>query len=282
YGPASHALSMTVPRDPDALRADAPHDPGLRLRLVPVEDWKPVADLYDAVTRTRPGMIARNDGWHLRAARDEPSLREGRSALRCVVAEDDKGVRGYARYATKPDWAPTGPHGKVHVREVIAGDAAARAALYRYLFDLDLMGTTELENVPVDDPLLHWLTNIRTASPTLGDALYVRLVDLPAALAQRTYSTTVDVVLDVTDDLCPWNAGRWRLRGNADGAQCSRTDDDPDVAVPVTVLGAAYLGGTSLAGLAAAGQVQVRRDGALEPVSAAFSGSPAPWCPFVF
>ncbi|MGZ4626640.1 MAG: GNAT family N-acetyltransferase, partial [Kineosporiaceae bacterium] len=123
YGMASRALSLTVPRDPGALRADAPEDPTLRLRLVPAEDWKLTADVYDAAARTRPGMLGRDERWHQRAARDLPALREGRSALRCIVAEDDRGIRGYARYATKPDWAPGRPQGTVHLREVVTLDA---------------------------------------------------------------------------------------------------------------------------------------------------------------
>ena len=112
-------------------------------------------------------------------------MRDGRSALRCVVAEDGDGVRGYARYATKQSFGDDFGQGKVSVREVMALDPAALATLYRYLFDLDLMGSTELWNVPVDDPLLHWLQNPRRAKPERGDALYVRLVDLPAARSAR-------------------------------------------------------------------------------------------------
>ena len=143
YGLASNAYSVKVPRNAHALRADSPSDPALRLRLVPAEDWKLTADVYAAAAAARPGMIARDERWHRRAASDYPSLREGRSALRCVVAEDDTGVRGYARYSTKPDWSTPVPSGTVHVREVIAVDGAALAALYRYLFDLDLMGVAD-------------------------------------------------------------------------------------------------------------------------------------------
>jgi predicted acetyltransferase len=284
YGLASTAYSMKVPRNAHALRADAPSDPALRLRLVPAEDWKLTADVYAAAAAARPGMIARDERWHRRAASDFPSLREGRSALRCVVAEDDTGLRGYARYNTKPDWSTPVPSGTVNVREVIAVDGAALAALYRYLFDLDLMGVTDLWNVPVDSPLLHWLNNARATKPIWQDALYVRLVDVGTALAQRRYSAPVDVVLEVSDPLLPWNDGRWRLVGGPDGARCERTEVEPDLTLGVTDLGGAYLGGTALGGLAGAERVQVRAGAAdlLPAVSAAFATSPAPWCPFVF
>ena len=284
YGLASSAYALKVPRSAHALRSDSPTDPALRLRLAPAEDWKLTADVYAAAAAARPGMIARDDRWHRRAASDFPSLREGRSALRCVVAEDDTGIRGYARYSTKPDWSTPAPSGTVDVREVIAVDGAALAALYRYLFDIDLMGVTEMWNVPADSPLLHWLNNTRSTRPIWHDGLYVRLVDVGIALAQRRYSAPVDVVLEVTDQVCPWNDGRWRLVGGPDGARCERSEDEPDLTLGVTDLGAAYLGGTALGGLAAADRVQVRAGGAdlLPAVSAAFSTSPAPWCPFVF
>lgn len=281
YGLASRHWSLNVERSAAALGPDTPTDPSLRLRLAPADDWKLTAGVYDAVTAARPGMFARDDRWWARAVRDLPSMRHGGSALRCVVAEDDHGVRGYARYSTKQSFDDSFGRGKVDVREMLAVDPAASAALYRYLFDLDLMGSTSLWNVPVDDPLMHWLENTRRAKPESGDALYVRLVDLPAALARRSYSTDIDVVLEVDDPRCPWNAGRWRLTGGTGGATCARTDDPADLSLGARELGAAYLGGTSLVELAAAGRVS----GSAEPLRAtsrAFGTDPAPWCPVVF
>ena len=97
YGLASRHWSMTVPRSATALSRDTPTDPGLRLRLVPAGDWKATAGVYDEVRTRRPGMLGRDDRWWARAVRDLPALRNGGSALRCVVAEDADGVRGYAR-----------------------------------------------------------------------------------------------------------------------------------------------------------------------------------------
>jgi predicted acetyltransferase len=281
YGLASRKSSVTVPRSSSALVADAPADAGLRLRLVAAGDWQLTAGVHDAVLARRPGMFARDERWWQRSVGDLASLREGSSELRCVVAEDDGGVRGYARYSTKQSYGGSFGQGKVSVREVLAVDAAALATLYRYLFDLDLMGSTEVGNVPVDDPLHHWLPNPRRAEHRPGDALYARLVDLDAALAGRTYATDLDVVLEVTDARCPWNAGRWRLTGGPDGAQCTRSEDTADLTLGVRELGAAYLGGTSLTELAAAGRVS-GSPAALFTATTAFAHSPAPWCPVVF
>jgi predicted acetyltransferase len=282
YGLAIRAYSLTVPRSAHALRPDVPSDPRVFLRLVPADDWKLTAAVYDEVARTRPGMMGRDERWWQRAVRDEPSLREGRSELRCVVAEDEDGIRGYARYTTKPDWSTGQPKGTVNVREVFGTDPAAKSALYGYLFDLDLMGSTDLWNLPTDEAVLYWLENIRATSPRWLDTLYVRLVDVAPALRARRYATPVDVVLDISDPLCSWNDGRWQLIDDNDGVRCERTELRADLALSVTELAAAYLGGTPLTDLAAAGRVEELTKGSLRTTSAAFMSSPAPWCPIVF
>jgi len=282
YGRATSLTAWTVPRDAATLGPDAPSGPSAALRLVDPAAWDAFAGAYAAVARRRPGMPERDERWWRRAVRDLPDLRDGRSELRCVVAEDvGGGVLGYALYSTKQDWQNFG-QGEVSVREVLATDPAALSGLYRYLFDLDLMGRTQLWNVPVDDPLQHWLSNPRTAKPSVGDGLYVRLVDLPRALAARTYTRPIDVVLEVDDRGVPDNAGRWRLTGDPGGATCTPTADAPDLLVGTRDLAAAYLGGTTLAELAAAARVREVRDGALAEASCAFAVTPAPWCPAVF
>jgi predicted acetyltransferase len=139
---------------------------------------------------------------------------------------------------------------------------------------------------PADDPLLDLLADRRRARPYLTDGLWVRLIDVGAALRQRRYSCPADLVIEVTDDLLPANAGRWRLQcpGPADGGtpSCERTGAAADIVLPVAVLGAGYLGGTRLGALAAAGLVTERREGAVARLSAAMYSDPAPWCPSMF
>jgi predicted acetyltransferase len=139
---------------------------------------------------------------------------------------------------------------------------------------------------PVDDPLLEMLTDRRRARSQLSDGLWVRLIDVPAALTQRRYSCAADVVIEVTDDVLPANAGRWRLQcpGPGDGGKvsCERTTAAADLVLPVSVLGACYLGGTRLAGLVTAGVADERKRGTLARLSTAFYSDPAPWCPSMF
>jgi predicted acetyltransferase len=85
-------------------------------------------------------------------------------------------------------------------------------------------------------------------------------------------------VLEVRDTFCPWNAGRWHLRGHPSGARCTRTDRDADLVVDVEALAAAYLGGVSLATLTAAGQVEEISPGAVTLAATAFGWPVSPWC----
>jgi predicted acetyltransferase len=287
YGLASEHLTLSIPRDPAALlpsaraAADAA---GLRLRYVDAaESLDLVEPVYDAMAAGRPGVPARPEAWRRRMVFDPESERRGATPLRCVVAEDaEAAVRGYARFATASEWDEAGPKGTVRVREVEARDPAAYASLWRFLLDLDLTRTVEVRNRPLDDPLLHLLADARAARPALRDGLFVRLVDVERALSERAYGAPVDVVLEVADPLCPWNAGRWRLAGDTGGGRCTRTDADADLVLSATELGAAHLGGTTLAALARAGRVREVRPGALAEASRAWRADVAPWCPFVF
>jgi predicted acetyltransferase len=114
------------------------------------------------------------------------------------------------------------------------------------------------------------------------DALWVRLVDVGRALSARRYPAPVDLVLEVRDRFCDWNEGRWHLWGHPAGAFCDRTDRDPDLVVDVDALGAAYLGGVSLATLAAAGRVREVSPGAVTQAATAFRWPVTPWCPEEF
>jgi predicted acetyltransferase len=208
----------------------------------------------------------------------------GSETLRILVAESDDGgpARGYALFRRKHDWNGASPNGKVVVRELVARDPAAAHALWSRLLDLDLMATVEVGDRPIDDPLLSMLADPRSAKPVVVDGIWVRLVDLPAALAARRYAGDVDVVLEVTDAVLPENAGRWRLTGGADGAECRRTDDAADVALDVRELGAAYLGTVTLSHQASAGLVRAPDPAALLAASAAFAWPVAAYTPWMF
>ncbi|MFD6974163.1 GNAT family N-acetyltransferase [Streptomyces sp. NPDC059949] len=284
YGIGTYALSLDM--DTTRIRLSVPPGTdGVRLRLVdPQQALADCERVYAALLPGRPGMPARRPGWERMPLLDAPGMRDGGSPLKCVVAEREDGeVVGYARYRVKPDWDLTGSDGKVEVNDLDALDPAACAALWRYLFEIDLTWTVRASRRPVDDPVLHLVSDVRRSRPRTRDSLYVRLVNLPAALEARTYGAPADVVLEVEDAFCPWNAGRWRLVADGKGvARCTRTGEPADLELSVRELGSAYLGGITLTSLAAAGLVRELRAGALTEASRAFAGDVAPWLPHGF
>ena len=293
YGPASRSATFTIGRGEGALVPDAPADPALRLRLASPRDLRAeLATVYDAVLPGRPGMFARDARWWDSVTDDPEYRRRGTTELRCVLAADRGGPRGYALLRGRPAWTEDGiPDGTIEVAELMAADPAAAAALWADLLTRDLTSRVTADLRPADDPLLHLLADPRRARGRVGDGLWLRLADAGQALSQRRYAAPVDVVIEVADEFCPWNAGRWRLTvppaaagpGSAGLAgSCARTTAPAEVALPAHALGAAYLGGTRLAPLAAAGLVTEIRPGALAALSAALSWDPAPWCPLIF
>lgn len=282
YGTATHQMSVEI--DSSRVRIAVP--PGaedVRLRFVTVEEGAAACErVYVRTIGARPGMLARTPGWEGLPLLDPPGEREGASPMQCVLAERDGEVVGYVRFHNKPQWSPAGPEGAVSVRQVDALDPAAYAALWRFLCEIDLTSVVRARNRPVDDPVLHLVSDIRRCNVRLRDSLHVRLVDVGAALEARTYAALVDVVLDVEDAFCPWNSGRWRLSGDLKGASCEPTRDAADLALSVRELGAVYLGGVSLSSLAGAGRVRERREGALAEASVAFGADAVPWLPHGF
>ncbi|MFD8521156.1 GNAT family N-acetyltransferase [Streptomyces capillispiralis] len=282
YGAATSELSAEI----DTRRTVLSVPPGtddVRLRYaVPGEVLEACEAVYARLVPGRPGMLARRPGWERLGTLDPADRRGGASPLQCVVAERDGGTVGYARFRVRPEYGAAGHDGSVLLSDLAALDPAADAALWRFLFGIDLTSTLVARGRPVDEAWQYMVSDIRRCRPQVRDALYVRLVEVGAALQARTYRAPVDVVLDVEDAFCPWNAGRWRLSGDTKGASCERTEDPADLALSVRELGAAYLGGTGLTALAAAGRVRELRRGALAEASLAFGSDAAPWLPHGF
>ncbi|URN16091.1 MULTISPECIES: GNAT family N-acetyltransferase [Streptomyces] len=282
YGLAARQMRATVDTTRVRLSVPAGTD-GVRLRLARPEDAAAVCEaVYARSVPLRPGMLERRPGWERLPLLDPPSERGGASALQCVLAERDGGVAGYALYRVRPEWDAAGAAGTVVLEHMGALDPASYAAVWRYLFEIDLTSTVSVRNRPVDDPWQHLVSDVRRCGVTLRDGMFVRLVDVGAALEARTYRAPVDVVLEVEDGFCPWNAGRWRLTGDRGGARCVRTEEPAGLALSVRELGAAYLGGSSLVSLAGAGLVREVREGALAEASLAFGSAVAPWLPHGF
>jgi predicted acetyltransferase len=271
YGMAAQRLAVEVMtreiRPPDA--PPAGYEGKLRL-VQPADAVAEFAKVYEQLRPDKTGWSSRDDRWWRFVLADPESARRGATAQHGVVHDTPHGPTGYAIWRTLNRWDPHGPDGEVRVREVVAADPQTYAVLWRFLLTIDLARTARAGYLALDEPLLHLVDEPRRLGSRIMDGLWVRIIDLPRALATRRYAAPVDVVLDVTDAQLPGNTGRWRLTAGPGGATCTRTGDPADLACTVLELGAAYLAGPSLGALAAAGRARELTAGALAPASTAF------------
>jgi predicted acetyltransferase len=283
FGAATTACSFDIQRHHTAFAG--PVRPEGRIRLVDLEEaLKTFPPVHDRVLPGRPGMIERNEAWwRYRLTEDVGSEEEGPFVPFFAVYEAGGSAHGYVAYAVRHEHASDGtPANVVGVEELVAATDDAYAALWRYCFDLDLSERIMAANRPPDEPLLYMLAEPRRLAFKVSDGMWVRVVDVPAALGARMYAAGGRLVLEVRDSVCPWNDGRFVLEGGPGVAICEPTSDQPDLVLAAADLGAAYLGGASFRTLAAAGRVVELRDGALATATAMFAWDPAPWCPYMF
>lgn len=281
FGIASRMATVTADRGP---RLDGPHDADLGIRLGTVPELiEQCIAVHEAVRPTRPGMVTRSlPCWH-ESSYDEPSPASPSSGMRCAVVADAAGdPQGYAWFRTTPRWSAGIPEGSVEVREMVAASPTATRALLDLVLDLDLMARTSFWNLPLDHPLVPWTQYSVRVRPTIAEQLWVRLVRLDEALASRTYARPIDVVLEVADERCPWNAGRWRLSGDSTGAEVHRTSDAADLALDSRDLAAAYLGDDTVRRDLAAGLLPEVTPGTALTLADAMRGEVPPWCASMF
>ena len=202
--------------------------------------------------------------------------RDGEPPRILVAVQDGRDV-GYAVFKRKHKWPNSRPAAEVSVT-TLSGGPAARLALMRRVTDLDLSGTITINGIGGSDPLLSWVQGPRGLGDVKPfDSLWVRLVDLPEALAARGYEADGDAVVEISDEQAPWNAGRWRIRVKDGAAEATRTDDEAEVSLPVSALGAAYLGAANLAEMHRAGVIAEHRPGAVRELWRAFRTDVGPY-----
>ena len=277
YGPATPGVAAKSNPARFALRAD--EKTNVVVRLIDAEEASRLfPPVYETVRSRRAGMLSRSETWwkELRLA-DPKEWRRGASQKFYGVAELDGKAEGYTMYRVKSEWEDGFPRGEVRVIEVFATSTAVERELWRFLHSIDLTVKVDVFSLDPASTLFLNVRDPRALGLRLGDALWLRLVDLDAALKARSYRPARSVVLEVTDDLCPWNAGRYRV-----GDDAGRTEDTADLALDVADLAAVYLGAFDFHQLVHAGRAEERSEGAAEAATLLFRTELAPYCPEVF
>jgi predicted acetyltransferase len=285
YGLASLSCEIDVPRAQSAMRpalqAAAGTAPGARegRLLDDTEAELALPPLYERVRIVTPGMLSRTrPWWHVRRVGDLEWQRRGRGPLQRVLLEQGGQPEAYALYRHAPRFEHGAPTAVLEVQEAIGLTPRGTRAIWEYLFSVDLVERVQASFLPVDHPLVLMLTRPERLQLRAGNGLWVRLVDVPRALAARAYGANDELVLEVRDAFCPWNEGRWRLAGPS----VERTSLPAELRLDVAALGSLYLGGFTATQLHAAGQAEELAPGALSRTDALFQGTRAPWCPEIF
>ena len=231
-----------------------------------------IHDLHLRCAKSTLGAVTRPERMARPLFVDLPLARQGREPWQVLLAHVDGQPAGYAVFSREAKWKDFRAKGTVSVRELAAEDPATLLALARRLVDFDLTASITISGRGADDPLVWWAGGPRALGVKSSDSLWLRLIDVEAALTARGYSSACDIVLDVVDPICPWNQRTWRLSVGEDGvATCQPTTDDADVRLPVQALGAAYLGSRSLATQAHQGLLTEVTPGSVRLLSRAMS-----------
>jgi predicted acetyltransferase len=236
-----------------------------------------IAPIYDAVAAETPGMFARTSKWwEARVLSDPEWRRMGGGELQRAVVEVNGRAEAYALYRLHFSFEDGISTGVTNVIEAMGTSPEATREVWRFLLDVDWMASIKAALLPIDHPLFFLLAEPRRLGFKVGDGLWLRLVDVEAALGARSYGEGERVVLEVTDSFCPWNEGRYEVPGGR------RIEAEPDLRVDVTTLGSVYLGGFTFAELARALRLEELSPGAIARADTLFQVDRAPWCPEIF
>ena len=248
--------------------------PGQVFFVDPEDTPKQLPEVFQRSTKDRPGMFQREQHHWERDSRAQEHSQGGPGGLFYVAYEENGRIDGYATYRSTRT--------TLVINELMAATQEATAALWRFCFDVDRMSTTEALKRPVDDPLPWMLADPRRLQRSTRDGVWVRIVDARAALELRRYLREDRLVLEVKDDTCPWNEGRFELESSPEGASCRVSSKSPDLLLNVTHLASVFMGAVSFSTLAGASLIEECTPNALLRADCMFASRYQPWSPHSF
>jgi predicted acetyltransferase len=283
YGRFGFGLAtLSVDIDADRSHLDLPAtNAQVASRLVSGEEaLLAIPRIYERARSRTVGMLERPRVWWEAKALVAPEYSAARDAppLRWVVLAVNGKDQAYAGYRLNTSWEDGLPAGRLQVLEAIGTTPEAIVELWRWLAGIDLVVRIQARRLSIDHPLVLRVPEPARLRIRVGDGVWLRVVDVQSALAARAMHGDGAVIVELEDERCPWNAGRWRF----DGGGAERSRRVPELRLGASELGAVYLGGFTFEQLAHAGRVDELRRGAIERADLLFRVGRAPWCPEVF
>ena len=285
FGMATQGSSFEADKTRIVFREPLPPRDDVRIRMVDVDEGtRLLPAIYEQVRAVVPGSIGRPEAfWRNLLLSDAEWMRGGNGPKYRLVLEVDDEPRGFAVYRFKDDYGPTGPASTVHVMEVQALDPESEQRLWEWLCAMDLTTTVRAIRQPVPNPLQLRLREPRRLGLTVGDGLWLRFVDVRAALEARTYAGEGSVVLELADPMLAANAGTWAVTSDASGAATvTRTTKPADLSLDVAALAAVYLGAWRFRDFAAVNRLRECRQGAIFDADRLFLTERAPYANTMF
>ncbi len=280
YGAATIDASYEIDRRHTGFGAERP-TPG-RVRMAGKEEARKILPgVYASLGHTWPGFLSRTEAEWDFGLLDLEHWRDGLTANRFAIYEEESEALGYVRYRVRNKWEQGHAVGELLAEELMASTPGAEAALWSYVFSVDLIQTIKAELRPVETLLSVLLADPRRMKVRQGDGLWARLLDVPAALVGRRYAIEGRLVFEVVDEFLPEAGGTFELVGGPDGAECRRSTAEPQLTVDMAGLSARYLGEGSFRLLSEAGRVVGDLD-ALRRADLMFGWHRRPWCPHHF
>ncbi|TNC25453.1 GNAT family N-acetyltransferase [Amycolatopsis alkalitolerans] len=269
YGVSARWKSLRIDTSHARFRDDAPAGGTVRL-LEPDEAHELLPALYDRIGLHRPGMIARTERWwswgHPRMIDEHVT----------AVHSGPDGDDGFVLYKPHDRRTLDRPEAGVALlaADLHAANLGALVGLWRFLLGVDLVGQVVAYR-PLDEPIGLLLTDPRACEVTrLEDNTWLRVLDVPAALAARAYGQAAPVVIEFVDPLLAANSGRYRI--SPDGAE--RTGAPAGLRLGPEAFGMLYLGDRAPSLLAALGRVEVLNPAALPAADRLFETPLTPHC----
>ncbi len=259
YGYAVVSTQYSYQVDPRYIQFARPQPVPGRLRELGEDEFPVLVDLYRQFRRDRTGYLHRGRAmWDAGVLAKPPA----NGFLHRVLYEEEGQPLAYVVYTVQPGIGRLPSH-QLSVRDLVWLTPVAYQAVWEYLARFDLVATITWPRVPEDDPLPHLVLEPKQLGRASVDGLLGRVVDVARALPARPYDHEGVLTFEVVDELCPWNAGRWRLEAAAGEGRVERTDEGPQLVMPVSTLAMLVFGQVSASQAARMGRLGVNQPDAL-------------------